>query len=66
MIEMHVPDVSCGHCVQAVQTAIAECDPQARVRVDLGTRQVVIESTRSEQELVHALTEAGYPPAPGI
>lgn len=63
MIEMTLPDMSCGHCVTAVTQACKEVDPAARVEVDLGTKKVRIESAEDRQDFTEALSEAGYPPA---
>ena len=63
MIELELPDMSCGHCVQAVQQACREADPQAKVDVDLAARRVRIESAKERGTFAAALTEAGYPPA---
>jgi len=62
VIEFQVPALSCGHCVRAVNEAVKEVDPQARVDVDLETRKVNVESNAARAQLVEALTEAGYPP----
>ncbi len=63
MIEMKLPDISCGHCVSAVTRACKSVDPAAKVEVDLGTKQVRIESAEDRQDFAEALIEAGYPPA---
>ena len=63
MQEFKLPDMSCGHCVKAVTEAVHEVDPQARVEVDLATRQARVESTQPRDKLAAALAEAGYSPA---
>jgi copper chaperone len=63
MIEMKLPDMSCGHCASAVTQACREVDPAAKVEVDLGAKQVRIESAEDRRQFEEALTEAGYPPA---
>ena len=63
MQEFKLPDMSCGHCVKAVTEAVHEVDPQARVEVDLATKQARVESTQPRDKLAAALTEAGYAPA---
>lgn len=63
MIQFNIPQMSCGHCVRAVTEAVKEVDPDARVNVDLGTKQVSIESAAERPKLVDALKEAGYEPA---
>jgi copper chaperone len=62
MIEFQVPAISCGHCVRAVNEAVKEVDPQAKVDVNVETKKVNVHSSADRAKLVHALTEAGYPP----
>ena len=64
MIEMTLPDMSCGHCVSAVTQACKEVDPASKVEVELGSKRVRIESAQDRQGFADALSEAGYPPAP--
>lgn len=63
MIEFEVPAISCGHCVRAVNEAVKQIDPQARVDVNLDTKKVNVESSADRTKLAEALTEAGYPPS---
>lgn len=63
MIQFSIPQMSCGHCVRAVTGAVQEIDSQAKVQVDLTTKQVHIESSAERGEIVKALEEAGYAPA---
>lgn len=62
MIEFQVPAISCGHCVRAVNEAVKEVDPQAKVDVNVETKKVNVESSADRAKLAQALTEAGYPP----
>lgn len=62
MIQFNIPSMSCGHCVKAVTGAVKEVDPQAKVDVDLGTKQVKVETQAARERLVEALDEAGYKP----
>lgn len=62
MIQFNIPSMSCGHCVKAVTQAVQEVDPQAKVAVDLGTKQVQVESQADRQKIVESLVEAGYRP----
>lgn len=63
MIEMTLPDMSCGHCASTVTQACKDVDPAARVEVDLGTKKVTIDSTADREAFAAALAEAGYPAA---
>jgi copper chaperone CopZ len=40
--EFHVPDVSCGHCVSAIDEAVTPVAGVAGVRVDLATKTVTV------------------------
>jgi len=63
MIEMTLPDISCGHCASAVTLTCKQVDPQAEVEVDVSTKTVKIRSVEGRSDFVEALAEAGYPPA---
>ncbi|WP_343630080.1 heavy-metal-associated domain-containing protein [Roseateles sp.] len=63
MHEFKLPDMSCGHCRAAVTEAVKEVDAQAEVVVDLSAKTAQVNSAATREQLVAALTEAGYPPA---
>lgn len=63
MIQFNIPQMSCGHCVKAVTEAVKAADPQAKVAVDLASKQVSVESQAEPQKIVDSLAEAGYAPA---
>jgi len=63
MIELTLPDMTCGHCVKTVTSTVQKLDPAATVQTDLATHQVRIESTQAEAVLRSALAEEGYPAA---
>lgn len=63
MIEMTLPDMSCGHCASTVTRTCKLVDPQAKVEVDSNAKTVKIESTEERQVFAEALAEAGYPVA---
>jgi copper chaperone len=64
MIEMTLPDLSCGHCVRAVTETVRRLDGAAKVDIDLATKCVRIESQLSREQLAAALSAEGYPPSP--
>lgn len=64
MIELNLPDMTCGHCASTVAKTVALVDPAAKVDVDLKTKQVKITSDEDHKDFAEALAEAGYPPAP--
>lgn len=62
MIELEVNDMTCGHCVGVVTRAVKSVDPDAKVGVDLQSKRVRVEGTRtSADELIQSLGAAGYP-----
>lgn len=63
MIEFKVSDITCGHCAQAITTAVKEVDDKAVVEVSVPERRVRIESQRDRDAFAAAIREAGYTPA---
>ena len=63
MIELTLPDISCGHCAKTVTQAVLALDPAAQVQVDLASKRVQIASTLPREQLEAALREEGYPAA---
>ncbi len=63
MIEFRLPDMTCGHCVSRVTQALKQADPACRVRVDLPTHTVQVDSREDRATLAEALAAAGYAPA---
>ena len=62
MYRLHVPKMRCGGCVATITDAIRALDPAARIEADIAARTVSIQSEKSQEEIVMAMTEAGYPP----
>ena len=56
----NVQGMSCGHCVKAITNAVQAKDPAASVRVDLAAREVGVESSLTEQQVIEAISEEGY------
>lgn len=61
MLELHVENMSCGHCVAAVTRAVRELDPAALVEVDLAAKTVKVESGADAAAIGAAIVAAGYP-----
>lgn len=65
MIAFEVQDMTCGHCVSTITKAVKATDPGARVEIDLPRHLVRIEPAAADaQELLDAISEAGYTPQP--
>ncbi len=64
MLDLQIPNMTCGHCARTITEAVKAVDAQAKVVIDLPTHKVQIE-TNAEPALVLArLAEAGYAPTP--
>ncbi|WP_328388318.1 copper ion binding protein [Nocardia sp. NBC_00416] len=57
-----VAGMTCGHCVQAVQTEIGKIDGVTSVEVDLASGRVAVEGTGpiAAADIAAAVDEAGY------
>ena len=64
MIELTLPTMTCGHCVQTVTRTVQQVDPAATVEIDLPSHRVRIDSTREAPAFFAALTDEGYAPGP--
>ncbi|HWH85116.1 MAG TPA: heavy-metal-associated domain-containing protein [Burkholderiaceae bacterium] len=64
MIELNLPTMTCGHCVQTVKRTVQRVDPAASVEIDLATHRVRIGSARDAPAFAAALAEEGYAPQP--
>jgi copper chaperone len=64
MIRLSIPDMSCGHCVEAVTQAVKKADPDATLNIDLGGRTAAIETRTPSETLAAAIEQAGYPNTP--
>jgi copper chaperone len=64
MFRYSVPDMTCGHCAQAIETAVKSLDPRAEVAVDLTSKEVTVRSEADEARVAGTIREAGYEPKP--
>lgn len=60
MLKLKVPDMSCGHCVSAIEKAVRSVDPTARVAVDLGSSTVLVETKADETAVRDIIRFVGY------
>ncbi|MCG2584193.1 heavy-metal-associated domain-containing protein [Massilia sp. TS11] len=61
MLNLTIPDMSCGHCVRTITGAIQALDPQATVNCDLASHTVQVESSADPATIQARLADEGYP-----
>jgi copper chaperone len=62
MQKIHVPDMACGHCSNAITQALQALDAMAEVQVDLENKLVSVSTTAPETAVRAAIVQAGYSP----
>lgn len=62
MIEFEVNDMTCGHCVSTITTAITTGAPGAIVNVDLSKHLVRVDGAFDASAVERDIREAGYTP----
>lgn len=60
MYHLNVPEMTCGHCVSAVEKAVKSVDSNAKVAVNLEAKTASIDSKIAFDAFVAAIEEAGY------
>jgi len=61
MLNFHVPDISCQHCVASITESIHKMDAQAQVQIDTESKKVQVQTHKLDAEAVAlAIAEAGY------
>ncbi len=63
MQKIHVPDMACGHCSNAIKQALKALDAAAEVQVDLESKLVSVTTTAQEASVRAAIAGAGYTPS---
>jgi copper chaperone len=63
-LRVQVPDMSCGHCVGAIERALAGVDGVIAIEASLDTKIVTVSSDRTldHSTVVTAIEGAGYTP----
>ena len=59
-----VPNISCGHCVHAIQNEVGELEGVSRVVADQSTKMVTVEwqEPQNWESIKALLEEINYPP----
>jgi len=59
-MRLSVPEMSCGHCKSAIETAVKAIDPAAKIDFDMETRVVDVDTGVDAVSLQSAISSAGY------
>ncbi|MBD2307261.1 heavy-metal-associated domain-containing protein [Chroococcidiopsis sp. FACHB-1243] len=62
-LQLKVPKLACGACINTVTQAIQSIDATAKVEADAKTKMVRIDTQQGEAEIKAAIAAVGYPPA---
>lgn len=62
-MQFHIETMTCGGCARGVTKAIQGVDAAAAVTADPPNRRVEVTTTAPREQIVAALTEAGFAPA---
>ena len=61
---VHIPTISCGHCVATIQRELGEVEGVAGVSGDIDTKMVTVRWTKpATRDIIReTLDDIGYPP----
>lgn len=60
---VHVPDMSCGGCAEAIKSALRDLAPDAQVSVDVSSRTIRVFGTSDIVVISDAVRRAGFTPS---
>jgi copper chaperone CopZ len=60
---VHIPSISCGHCIMTVKKEVSELEGITSVEGDVGTKMVTIkwDNPTTWEKIALTLEEVGYP-----
>ena len=59
-IKLKVPSMVCEGCVETVKEAITAHEPNAKVDINLDTKQVTVDTEASEASIKQVITAVGH------
>lgn len=60
-MRFHIENMTCGGCARSVTKAVQSVDPEAKVAIDLQTRNVDVTSRQPVSAFESTLAKVGYP-----
>ena len=61
-MKFRIENMTCGGCARSVTATIKDLDENATVNIDVDTKLVEVNTAVTEDKIVAALTEDGFPP----
>ena len=62
MLDLTIPDMTCGGCARGVTAAVKSVDPTAELVIDVATHKVQVKTSASADAVKKAVVEAGFTP----
>jgi copper chaperone len=62
MLDLTIPDMTCGGCARGVTAAIKAIDPGAELVIDLDSHHVQVRTSATAEAVKAAVVEAGFAP----
>ncbi len=62
MLDLTIPDMTCGGCARGVTAAIKSVDPLAELTIDIDSHRVQVTTSASAEAVKAAVVEAGFTP----
>ena len=61
MMKLHIPDMSCGHCVGVITTALKRIDQDATITFDVPAHTAELKTSQAPDVVLATLAAEGYP-----
>ena len=61
MYELKLPKMTCPGCAKSVKSALLEMDANSSIEINIITRTIRIQTSKSKNEVLSVLEKAGYP-----
>lgn len=62
MLDLTIPDRTCGGCGVGVRQAVKSVDANATLLIDPSARKVQVSTIATDAAVISAITEAGFSP----
>ena len=63
MLDLTIPDMTCGGCARGVTHAVKSVDPAAELVIDIDSHRVQVKTAASAAAIKGAIIAAGFTPS---